>query len=342
MGINLSEIYENNGFINMEKDNSGIDLLGGQSHVTELDFPKIDVIFATNNNFCSHAAEAIVSLLETNKNKAITIHLFTIDCDVENIGRIRDIVGRYSQAIVTYPITNEIFADFPETGAYSLACYLRLLAPSLLPYIDKALYLDCDLIVNGDISELWNLDITDYAVAAVHDATLSYHIVKPYLGYDYWQDGYFNSGVLLMNLKYWRERGLQQKLVGYLNTHKVSLPDQDALNIILHGSVKWIHPKWNCHVGYFAFPPLVPISEKKYIKELWSGAKIVHFTGPTKPWYKECVNPYKKVYLKYRGLVNWNNFAPLLSLESSRVGSIRIIFLRNIKDMIARILSYSY
>ena len=302
----------------------------------------MDIIFATNNNFCSHAAEAIVSLLETNKDKAITIHLFTIGCDVENIERIREIVERYSQVIVMYPITNEIFADFPETGAYSLACYLRLLAPSLLPHIGKALYLDCDLIVNGDISELWNLDITDYAVAAVHDAILSYHIVKGYLGYDYWQDGYFNSGVLLMNLKYWREHGLQQKLVDYLNTHKVSLPDQDALNVILHGCVKWIHPKWNCHVGYFAFPPLVPLSEKKYIKELWSGAKIVHFTGPTEPWYKECVNPYKKVYLKYRNVANWNASVPLLRLESSKSNSLLLIVFRHLKNVVARIVSYVY
>ncbi len=300
------------------------------------------VIFATNNIFCPHAAEAIVSLLENNAEKDITVHLFTIECERQNIERICRIVEGYHQTIKSYEITRETFDCFPETGAYSLACYLRLFAPSLLPDVDKVLYLDCDLIVNSSLQELWDIDLDGYAVAAVHDASLSYNIVKKYLGYDYWKDGYFNSGVLLMNLKYWREHDLQNKLVDFLNTHKVSLPDQDALNIVLHGSVKYIHPKWNCHVGYFAFPPLVFPSQKKYIKELWNGAKIIHFTGPTKPWYKECVNPYKHAYLKYRKITRWYDNEELERKETSLRNSIKIIFLRHCKNVVARIISYTY
>lgn len=301
-----------------------------------------NIIFATNDDFCSHAAEAIISLLETNPNAQITIHLFTIDCKESNINRIVKIVKDYHQETKTYKIAKSLFTDFPETGAYSLACYLRLLTPALLPDIDKALYLDCDLIVNGDIQELYDINLEGYAVAAVHDATLSYGIVKDYLGYDYWRDGYFNSGVLLMNLKFWREKGLQSKLVSYLNSHHVALPDQDALNIVLHGSVKWLHPKWNCHVGYFAFPPLVIDSQKEYIKELWTKAKIIHFTGPVKPWYKECVNPYKKKYLKYRKIANWYSKEKLDRKEHNLYKSIQVVFLRYCKNIVARIISYTY
>ena len=281
-------------------------------------------------------------MLETNPNALVTIYLFTIDCEETNINRIVKIVKSYNQEIKTYQITKSLFTDFPETGAYSLACYLRLLAPTLLPKIDKALYLDCDLIVNGDIQELYNINLEDYAVAAVHDATLSYNIVKDYLGYDYWKDGYFNSGVLLMNLRYWRTHNLQNKLVEYLNSHYVSLPDQDALNIVLHGCVKWIHPKWNCHAGYFAFPPLVIDSQKKYIKNLWTKAQIIHFTGPVKPWYRECVNPYKKAYLKYRKIAHWNTDEKMERIEHDLLKSSRIIVLRYCKNLVARIISYTY
>lgn len=303
----------------------------------------MDIIFATNNKFCPHAAEAIVSLLENNKEEDIKIHLFTIDCETQNIDKICKLVGEYKKEILIHPITKNLFDDFPETGAYSLACYLRILAPSLLPDVDKVLYLDCDLIINGRINDLWNIDLREeYSVAAVPDATLSYNIVKDYLGYDYWSDGYFNSGVLLMNLRYWRDNGLLKKLIDFLNTHTVSLPDQDALNIILHGSVKFIHPKWNCHVGYFAFPPLVPPSQKKYIKSLWRNAKIVHFTGPAKPWYKECVNPYKKAYLRYRKIVKWYDNNGLECLEKSWLKTYKIIILRHCKNLVARIVSYTY
>lgn len=323
---------------------------GGLSNVQEdqkteeqkCEVTNYNIIFATNNDFCPHAAEAIVSLLETNPNAQITIYLFTIDCKETNIDRIVKIVKSYNQEIKTYQITKSLFTDFPETGAYSLACYLRLLAPTLLPDIDKALYLDCDLIVNGDIQELYNINLEDYAVAAVHDATLSYNIVKDYLGYDYWKDGYFNSGVLLMNLRYWRIHNLQNKLVDYLNSNQVALPDQDALNIVLHGRVKWIHPKWNCHVGYFAFPPLVIDSQKKYIKELWTKAKIIHFTGPVKPWYKECVNPYKKAYLRYRKIVKWYTKEQLDRKEHNMYKSVQVVVLRYCKNIVAKLISYTY
>lgn len=55
----------------------------------------MDIMFATNNHFCSHAAEAIVSLLENNRGTKITIHLFTIDCEINNIERICKLVGKY-------------------------------------------------------------------------------------------------------------------------------------------------------------------------------------------------------------------------------------------------------
>ena len=189
----------------------------------------MDIIFATNNNFCQHATVAIASLLDNNKNEIIRIHLFEIQCDINNINNIKEVVKKWNAQITIYHVTPEIFKDFPPTGNYSVACYLRLLSPSLLPNLEKVLYLDCDLVVNGSIKELWNLDISNYSMAALPDALLSYNIVKDYLNYDYYKEGYINSGVLLINLKYWRENNIQEKLVDYLNTHTVKLPDQDAL-----------------------------------------------------------------------------------------------------------------
>lgn len=301
----------------------------------------MDVIFATNNNFCQHAAVAIASLLDNNKDENINIHLFEIQCNAVNIYKIKETARKWNAKITVYHITPEIFKDFPPTGNYSIACYLRLLSPSLLPDLDKVLYLDCDLVVNGSINELWNLDISNYSMAALQDATLSYEIVKDYIKYDYYKEGYINSGVLLINLKYWRENNIQEKLVNFLNTHIVRLPDQDALNIILHGTIKFLHPKWNCHVGYFAFPPLVINEQKKYIKELWNKAVIIHFTGPAKPWYKECVNPYKKIYSKYLKYTPWDNYK-LKRTEDSVFNSIFKILMRHLKNIVSHINSYKY
>ena len=301
----------------------------------------MDIIFATNDNFCQHAAVAIASLLDNNKNEKIYIHLFAIECSSENIEKIKIVAEEFKVKITVYIITSEIFKDFPPTGNYSIACYLRLLSPSLLPNIDKVLYLDCDLVVNGSIKKLWDIDITDYSMAALHDATLSYNIVKDYINYNYYEEGYINSGVLLINLKYWREHNIQEKLVEFLNTNIVKLPDQDALNIILHGTIKFFHPKWNTHVGYFAYPPLVIKEQKKYIKELWDDAVIIHFTGPAKPWYNECVNPYKKVYLKYLKQTPYKSYC-LKNLEVNKIKRTKVIIIRHLKNIIAKFISFTY
>lgn len=301
----------------------------------------MDIIFATNDNFSQHAAVAIASLLDNNRTHNIIIHLFCIDVAEENIKRISSVVTRYNKEIKIYAIDKHTFKDFPNPGTYSIATYLRLITASLLVNVDKALYLDCDLVVNGDIIDLWNIDIENYGAAGVHDAILSHSIIKDYIGYDFIKEGYFNAGVLLLNLKYWRDNDIQNKFFGFLCTHNAKLNDQDAINAILHGKIKEIHPKWNCHVGYFSFPSLVIEEQKKYIKKLWSKAIIIHFTGPAKPWYKECVNPYKKIYLKYLRQTPYYGYC-LQKLENKRINSAKVIITRTIKNIIAKFISFSY
>ena len=301
----------------------------------------MDIIFATNNNFCQHAAVAIASLLDNNKYHDIVIHLFCIDVTKENIIKITSIATNFNKEIKVYHINKDTFKEFPNPGNYSFATYLRLITATLIPNVDKALYLDCDLVVNGDIKELWNLDITGYGAAGVPDAILSHNIIKNYIGYDFIKEGYFNAGVLLLNLKYWRENNIQDKFFSFLKNHDAKLNDQDAINAVLHGKIKEIHPKWNCHVGYFAFPPLVIEKQKMYIKDLWNKAIIIHFTGPVKPWHKECANPYKKVYLKYLKQTPYKNYCQK-SLEETSIKSLKIITLRLIKNFIAKIISIFY
>ena len=81
--------------------------------------------------------------------------------------------------------------------------------------------------------------------------------------------------------------------------------------------------------------------QKKYIKSLWKNAIIVHFTGPYKPWYKECVNPYKHIYAKYREITPWKNDKSSYLLNK-RYKSLYIIIMRHIKNFVARIISYTY
>lgn len=301
----------------------------------------MDIIFATNNSFCQHVAVAILSLLDNNRNKDITLYLFCINVDEYNLNLIKNLVCNTKVCLKVYPIDGELFQSFPNPGNYSYATYLRLVTASVLSDIDKVLYLDCDLVVNGDISELWNMDISDYAAAGVYDTVLSHSIIRDYIGYDFIKEGYFNAGVLLLNLKYFRENHIEKKFFDFLTNHNAKLNDQDAINAVLHGKIKAIHPKWNCHVGYFAFPPLVIDEQRKYIKQLWENAVIIHFTGPAKPWYIEGVNPYQKIYLYYLKMTPWKDYK-LTRYEGNIVKSCFKLIARHVKNRIAKIYSYLY
>lgn len=300
----------------------------------------INVVFSTNNTFCEHCCVAIVSLLETNQHESFSIYLLTINCTRENINNIKSICAKYNTKIDVIEISENMFEDFPPTGIYSLACYSRLLLASLFPNITKILYLDCDIIVNGSISELWNIDISHHSLAGVPDSIKSQNLAKEYLTCDF-SKGYVNSGVLLINLEYWRSNNIQEKFIAFLKSNgRVKLPDQDAINEVLSGSIKFLHPKYNAQASYFVFPPPIMQEQKKYIRFLWKGATIVHFTGAVKPWHLECVNPYKKQYLRYKNLTPYRN--ALIATNKNQVYSYTLITLRYLKFFIAKIRSYIY
>ena len=158
--------------------------------------------------------------------------------------------------------------------------------------------MDADTICLGDLTELWETELNGYAAASREASVPSYR--KRNLGISE-QDFYFQAGVMLINLRWWRENDVAKKMLNFIKMHPDILPrwDQDALNAILSGKVKRIHSKWNVWLD-----TLLP--------EQWEKEKpiIVHYTGSQlyKPWFKNSIsgfysNPiseYQSLYLEYR------------------------------------------
>jgi lipopolysaccharide biosynthesis glycosyltransferase len=169
-------------------------------------------------------------------------------------------------------------------GHVTSATYLRFLAAELLPDHDRALYLDGDVIVRRDISELWDTDLADVTLAAVQSR------VAPFLaspgGVTHWFElglrstrPYFNAGVLLMNLRRWREERTTERLTEFLRRYntEIAFGDQEAMNAVLSDDWTLLDRTWNyiTHVteSFLQQPELEPASPH-----------IVHFAGRTKPW----------------------------------------------------------
>lgn len=303
----------------------------------------LDIVFSTNEFFAEHCCVAITSLLVNNPDEKIRIHLLCIELSQNSIDVISAQCKSYNAELNILVLHVDMFKGFPPAGTYSLACYSRLFITSLLPSdVNKVLYLDCDMIVRSAIKELWETSIDGYSIAAVPDTHMAAKIASDSMGIDL-RDSYINSGMLLINLDYWRQHEIEKRFISFLKSRKeIRLPDQDTINYVLSGSIKIPHPRYNAQASYFVFPTPVPATQKKYIKELFHNAVIAHFSGGVKPWHRGCVNPYKRDYQIYRNKTPYRNntLMPMSAIE--RVKTLFIFGVRCMKGLIARALSYTY
>jgi len=287
----------------------------------------MNIVVASDDNFVQHCTIMLTSLLENNKDD-INIYLITQGISEVNNNIINNIVTKYGANYFYICINSNIFNELPmpdlsALSHISIATYFRLLIPTLLPIsISKVLYLDCDIIVRKSIDELWSTNIDNYAVAAVYQIAEWNIDAINRLKYPF-SYGYFNAGVLLMNLNYWRENNVSEKLFKYLidNKNNIIYHDQDALNGVLFDKCFRLPCKWNLLTSYFR-KDILEITEKVNGKIIENNMDykqqivteiidptVIHFVSKPKPWDKGCTHPFKFEYFKYAKLTPWYKFA---------------------------------
>lgn len=275
----------------------------------------MDIICSTDDNFVQHCSIMLASVLINNENTSIwvlsegltQVNQSILKKEVESKGGIFNYLEVDSKIISRLPM--------PENDSLShisTATYYRLLVSEILPAtVEKAIYLDCDIIVKESLQQLWNTNIDNYAIGAVHQMWQEIHDAYR-LGYPV-EYGYFNAGVLLINLKYWREKSISSKLVNYLtsNYDNILMHDQDALNAVLYNKSFTLPCKWNM-LHFFFYPDSKTIkgvfngklindySEyKKQLRHYRKEPVVIHYVSKPKPWQDGCLHPFIKEYYKY-------------------------------------------
>ncbi|MED4876175.1 MULTISPECIES: glycosyltransferase family 8 protein [Geobacillus] len=266
------------------------------------------IVSATNDHYAQHLAVMLTSLLKNQKmNRPIHIYILYSDLSTISMAKLQRVVGQFHTPITFLRVDVQLFADFASGSGgqkyISKEAYYRMIIPDVLgEEISKALYLDCDIIVRTDLTELWETNIEEYDLAAVDESRVltksdrDIRMNRLSLPPDSY---YFNSGVLLMNLKRWREKNISAELMEFVKSHgdKLALMDQDALNAVLFNRWLRLDDKWNFTAAH---------SAKRSSKK----AAILHFTGPEKPWNSK--SPFAKEYRKYLKKSLWEK---PLSLE---------------------------
>ena len=269
-----------------------------------------NILCATDDNYVPDCGIMLTSLFENNKDKNFNIYIQCGSIREENIARLQTLGKIYRSKI---NIVKTETADLPpcpirKGDHVSIAAYYRLLCPEMFPKeVEKILYLDCDIIVNDKIDDLYNLDICNYAYGAVVDEDNENKEKHTRLGYSS-QIPYFNGGVLLINLKYWRENNVTKRCFQHIleNPNKIILHDQDTLNAVLNKEVKLLSVKYNLQTAMLCRNTSLNTDTKLEIEKYKYQPTIIHYTGTSKPWQKGSIHPYTKRFLRYKQLSLWS------------------------------------
>ncbi|BBD58573.1 glycosyl transferase family 8 [Nostoc sp. HK-01] len=281
----------------------------------------IFLVCAADNNYAMPLAVTVRSALANLKSKR-KISLLIIDGGISKSNKKKIIKSFSPEQIDIYWVQpdNKIFENLVLSRHLTISCYYRLLITEFLPQeVNKAIYLDSDMVVTGDLEELWNIDIADNYVLAVQDDVQLY--ISMSTGLRNYQDHglspdrkYFNSGLLVINLEKWRTENIGLKVISYLRENIEYAPDdQDGLNAVMAGKWGELHPKWNQmpRVYNYLSSEDSPYPEDIY-QEMLHNPGIIHFTNAPKPWYSglrtQCQHPKKHLFFQYLDMTSWKGW----------------------------------
>ncbi len=253
----------------------------------------ISLFFAVDNNYCPFLSITLDSITANcNKNLKYDVYVLTTGTSKENYNIISSrLPENFSINFVDMTEKLEKFNESLHTrDYYSKTTYYRLFIPEMFPQLKKALYLDSDIIVLGDISELYNTDLTNNLVGAIPDSAVQNtpvfkEYVEKVIGVEK-PTNYFNAGVLLMNLEEMRKFNFENKFLDLLKKYKFTVAqDQDYLNAICLNKVAYCDYSWNA----------MPIPNDCFKP---TELNLIHFNMLWKPWIFENTI-YEEHFWKY-------------------------------------------
>ena len=238
---------------------------------------EIPIFFSTDDNYVPYLDVAISSLISNaSREYKYRIVVLNTGLNPENVAKVK----RNEQPGFTIDFVDisrdveNIKSRFKNVYHFSVVMYYRLFIASLFPQYDKIIYLDCDLIVAGDISELYKTELGENILGATTEEFVS--LTQPFKDYTegaigVHPDKYINSGVMVMNLYEFRKNKIEEKFVKLITEYDFDLvdPDQAYLNYLCRDKILYLPNGWNKE------PTPIPCEGKK---------NIVHYALYKKPW----------------------------------------------------------
>ena len=256
----------------------------------------IPIVFAFDNRLTMPAAVAIFSLLKS-AHEDTFYDIFILHSEKESLDKdvIAKVSDRYANNRITYRTVGDIFDTAFEIRGITTPAYYRLLIPRIIPEYDKVIYSDADIIFRQDLSEVYSTELGNNYFAGVKDPglNLSEDGLKHMSSLPGVTVGnYINSGFLLINTEKINKDNIVDRLITTA-MNKWKFQDQDTVNIVCSGHIKFLPPKYNMsdYAYYYGLEhseklaTLYPVTD--FEEDIVDGN--IHYNGH-KPWKKWCVN----------------------------------------------------
>lgn len=269
----------------------------------------MNIASAADTRYIQHCTVMLASLVEHTPPDRFQFFLLADTDAPEVLGKLRRFCERKGIRLTVFDV-RDMFPEVKElktVGHLTRTVWFRLCLPALLPGEHKLLYLDADVIFLKPVRELYETDISRHSAAAVPDS-MGPECYRP-LGLDTASD-YFNSGVLLMNLDYFREHHIAGKCIAFAREHPELLrfADQCALNHVLKGTVRTLDHRWNFHPKWREQPILSGLWKSRRAPAATPG--LVHFVGSFKPWLYLAQLEYGDEYWRLLATTEFADYVP--------------------------------
>ena len=298
------------------------------------------IVFAPDKNYFKYFCVALYSLIE-NSSPEYNYDIIVINSDVNDKTKnmiLKMMPENFSLRFVNIQeyINQSLISDKLKTKMYwSLSMYYRIFIPLLMRNYSKVLYCDSDIIFNSCIDELFDIEFENNSLLAVLDE------ISPVINFDKYRfhhfknvlklnepQTYFNSGILMFNIKQINSNSYLEKVKNALNISPLMYPDQDILNVLFQKQVKYLSWKWNFqwHVPIFRRKDF-NLFEGEFKDDYWksyANPSIIHYTSSVKPWNSP-EEEFAEVFWKYARQTPFYEEIIFASMKNSNIANKHII-----------------
>lgn len=279
----------------------------------------MNVIYASDDNYAWLMGVSMVSLLENNRDvDDIHVWLFGDGISAENEQKLMDVAKQYERKLHIIDVNQLSLPESLYTGRYPKSAFSRLFAYKLLPEtVDRVLYLDCDIIVDGNLKNLYKMQMDGKIILAVKDCVSKAYKQKIGIKGD---DVYINTGVMLMNLQRMRNFPMEEKITEFVSKYAPAMnyADQEIINGIFQGEFGILPPEWNVMTQFnqYSYSQLRWIRHphhyysEQQIEYAKRHARIFHYTTcmlNIRPWYGNSQLNNAHVFNRYKRLSPWKD-----------------------------------